>query len=84
MIMKRTNRPYRAPEVEAGRRWRELPDTDPLRDAEERSPTFWLPIAIAIALFIGLGYFFYGHAWKTNPTMGADSGAITKSEPSPN
>jgi len=51
-----TNDPYRAPEV----------PRDPTRDArrrdrfdEETRATIWLPIAIAIALFIGLGYYFF-------------------------
>ena len=52
-------------------------------DPEETRATIWLPIAIALALFIGLGYYFYGHI-GTGPAMRADSGAITKSEPSPN
>jgi len=75
-----TNDPYRAPEV----------PKDPTRDAprtnrfdEETRATIWLPIAIAVVLFIGLGYYFYGHV-GTGPAMRADSSAIAKSEPSPN
>jgi hypothetical protein len=62
-------------------RW--LPAIPPA-DMAERGTTFWLPVAIAIALLIGVGYYFYGHTWNASPTMRADSGAITKSEPSPN
>ena len=43
---------------------------------------FWLPIAIAIALFIGVAYYFFGP--HTGPNVRADAGAVTKSEPSPN
>lgn len=72
------------PYEEAGLR-RDLPKTDPqMVDPEETRATIWLPVAIAIALFIGLGYYFYGHTWNANSPMRADSGAITKSEPSPN
>ena len=63
---------------------RDLPKTEPRRvDAEETQATIWLPIAIAVALLIGVGYYFYGHAWKAGPHVRADSGAVTKSEPSP-
>jgi hypothetical protein len=63
---------------------RDLPKTEPRRvDAEETRATIWLPIAIAIALLIGVGYYFYGYAWIAGPHVRADSGAITKSEPSP-
>jgi hypothetical protein len=71
------------PYHEAGLR-RDLPKTEPrMVDPEETRATIWLPIAIALALFIGLGYYFYGHI-GTGPAMRADRGAITKSEPSPN
>ena len=71
------------PYQDAGLR-RDLPKTEPRRvDAEESQATIWLPIAIAIALLIGVGYYFYGYAWNAGPHVRADSGAITKSEPSP-
>jgi hypothetical protein len=71
------------PYEDAGLR-RDLPKTDPqMVHPEETRTTIWLPIAIAVALFIGLGYYFYGHV-GSGPAMRADSGAITKSEPSPN
>jgi len=72
------------PYHEAGLR-RDLPTTEPrMVDPEETRATIWLPIAIAVALFIVLGYYFYGHTWTTNSPMRADSGAVTKPAPSPN
>jgi hypothetical protein len=29
-------------------------------DLEERRPTFWFPIAVAVVLMLGIGYYFYG------------------------
>jgi hypothetical protein len=72
-----TNDPYRPPEVPRD------PTRDPNRFDEERRATIWLPIAIAVTLFLGLAYYFYGHIGPS-PAMRADSGAIAKSEPSPN
>ena len=53
-------------------------------DIDERSPIFWLPIAtmIAIALLIGVAFYFFGP--HTGPNVRAEAGAITKIEPSPN
>ena len=53
------------------------------RDIEERSPAFWLPIAVAIVLLLGVVYYFFGPQ-ATGPNVRADVDAITKSEPSPN
>ena len=71
------NDPYRAPEVPRD------PTRDPSRFDEETRATIWLPVAIAVTLFLGLAYYFYGPTGPS-PAMRADSGAITKSEPSPN
>ena len=45
---------------------------------------FWLPIAtiIAVALLMGVAYYFFGP--HTGPNVRAEAGAITKIEPSPN
>jgi hypothetical protein len=53
-------------------------------DIDQRSPMFWLPIAItiAIALLIGVAYYFFGP--HTGPNVPADAGAVTKIEPRPN
>ena len=80
--MTMTNDRYRAPEVPA----------DPTRhvDLEQKRPTMWLPLVVAIALLIGGAYYFFG---RTNtgiyfgstptPTAHADT-TLTKSVPSPN
>jgi hypothetical protein len=44
----------------------------------------WLPIALVVVLLVGIGYYLYGSTSNTGPSMRADGGAVTKSEPSPN
>ena len=77
--------PYRAPEVAPDVPIRELPQTtDPLRTNREArmSTAFWVPIALAIAILIGLSYYYVGHT-SVAPNVRADAGAVTHSEPSP-
>ena len=72
--------PYR----EEGLR-RDLPRTEPrLPDMPEAQSSMWLPIALVVVLLVGIGYYLYGPTSTTGPSMRADSGAVTKSEPSPN
>ena len=49
------------------------------RDIEERSLAFWLPIAVAAVLLVGLCAPFQSQT--TRPNVRADAGAITKSKP---
>jgi hypothetical protein len=64
---------------------RDLPKTEPRHiDIPDTQSSMWLPIALVVVLLVGIGYYFYGHTWTTSPSMRADSGAVTKSEPSPN
>jgi hypothetical protein len=64
---------------------RDLPKTEPRYiDMPDTQSSMWLPIALVVVLLVGIGYYFYGHTWTTSPSMRADSGAVTKSEPSPN
>jgi hypothetical protein len=53
------------------------------RDIEERSPAFWLPIAVAVVLLVGVIYYFFGSSFQL-PSHRADTAAVTKSEPSKN
>jgi len=63
----------------------DLPKTEPRYiDMPDTQSSMWLPIALVVVLLVGIGYYFYGHTWTTGPSMRADSGAVTKSEPSPN
>jgi hypothetical protein len=72
--------PYR----EEGLR-RDLPRTEPRpHDMPEGQSSMWLPIALVVVLLVGIGYYLYGSTSTTGPSMRADGGAVTKSEPSPN
>jgi hypothetical protein len=75
--------PYR----EEGLR-RDLPRTEPrpqdMPDMPEGQSSMWLPIALVVVLLVGIGYYLYGSTSTTGPSMRADGGAVTKSEPSPN
>jgi hypothetical protein len=72
--------PYR----EEGLR-RDLPRTEPRpHDMPEAQSSMWLPIALVVVLLVGIGYYLYGSSSTTGPSMRADGGAVTKSEPSPN
>jgi hypothetical protein len=75
--------PYR----EEGLR-RDLPRTEPrpqdMPDMPEAQSSMWLPIALVVVLLVGIGYYLYGSSSTTGPSMRADGGAVTKSEPSPN
>jgi hypothetical protein len=53
------------------------------QDIEERSPAFWLPIAVAVVLLMGVIYYFFGPG-MSGPNVRADAGATVKSELSPN
>jgi len=50
----------------------------------EAQSSMWLPIALVVVLLVGIGYYLYGSSSTTGPSMRADGGAVTKSEPSPN
>src|SRR5688500_11049572 len=72
------------PYQDAGLR-RDLPRTEPRRfDLDETRTARWVPIAIVVALIIGAAFYFYGQTSTTGPQVRADSGTVTKSEPSPN
>jgi hypothetical protein len=75
--------PYR----EEGLR-RDLPRTEPrpqdMPDMPEGQSSMWLPIALVVVLLVSIGYYLYGSTSTTGPSMRADGGAVTKSEPSPN
>jgi hypothetical protein len=64
---------------------RDLPRTEPRPpDIVEGRSSMWLPIALVVVLLVGIGYYLYGSTSNTGPSMRADGGAVTKSEPSPN
>jgi hypothetical protein len=77
--------PYRAPELAPDVPVRDLAvTTDPLRvTPAERMPSFWVPIAIAVAIVLGLSFYYVGHT-NVPPNVRADSGTATQSVPSPN
>jgi hypothetical protein len=70
--------PYLPPEIPPDA---DLPEAPHRVTAVARSPGFWLPIAIAIAFVVGLGYYYYGRTM--GPSMRA-ADAVTKSAPNPN
>jgi hypothetical protein len=52
---------------------------------QEESPTLVVPLLIAIALLIGVAYYFFGGWGASFPHVrSTDGSAVTKSEPSPN
>jgi hypothetical protein len=62
---------------------RDLPRTEPRRVfTEDTHATIWMPLAVVIVLMLVIGFTFYGQS--TGPSFRADTGAMTKSEPSPN
>jgi hypothetical protein len=64
---------------------RDLPPTEP-RQAyrDEDRAALWVPLALVALIIIGLGYMLLGNTSNTTTNVRADSGAVTKSEPSPN
>jgi hypothetical protein len=65
---------------------RDVRPSDPVRPYDDRVGNVWVPLAFAVALLVGIGYFLL--ATPTNnsatPAFRADGGAVTKPEPSPN
>jgi hypothetical protein len=59
------------------------PVNDDVVDIRERTSTPVLLVAIAIALLIGVGYYFFAPN-EPRPGVRADVGAVTQPEPSPN
>jgi hypothetical protein len=53
-----------------------------LADVEQRRSTFWFPLALLILILAGAGYYFFDP--HNSPTVRADTGGVTKSEPRPN
>jgi hypothetical protein len=60
------------------------PLNDDLVDIRERTSSPVLLVAIAIALLIGVGYYFFAPNDEPTPNIRADVGAVTQPEPSPN
>ena len=70
--------PYLPPEIPPDA---DLPEAPHPVTPVERQPRSWLPLAIVIALVIGIGYYYYGHTMMGPHMRAAD--AVTKSTPSP-
>ena len=72
------------PYQDAGLR-RDLPRTEPRHAyGDENRGALWVPLALVALIIIGLGYMLLGNSSSTTPNVRADSGAVTKPEPSPN
>jgi hypothetical protein len=69
--------PYLPPEIPPDA---DLPEAPHRITPAERQRGFWLPIAIAI--MIGLGYYYYGQT-TLSPSMRAADG-VAKTAPTPN
>ena len=70
--------PYLPPEIPQDA---DLPEAPHRITPVERTPGLWLPLVIAIAVVIGLGYYYYAQS-TISPSMRADDAA--KSQTSPN
>jgi hypothetical protein len=70
--------PYLPPEIPQDA---DLPEAPRRITPVERTPGLWLPLVIAIAVVIGLGYYYYAQS-TISPSMRAADAA--KSQPSPN
>src|SRR6185503_728388 len=72
------------PYQDAGLR-RDLPRNEPLQAyRDENRAALWVPLALVALIIIGLGYMLLGSTSSTTTNVRADSGAVTKPEPSPN
>jgi hypothetical protein len=64
---------------------REVRPTDPAyRPDDDRPGNVWAPLVLAAAILVGIGYFILAAPTQSPAPVKADSGAVTKSEPSPN
>jgi sensor c-di-GMP phosphodiesterase-like protein len=70
--------PYLPPEIPPDA---DLPEAPHPMTSVERQSASWVPLAIVVAIVIGLGYYFYGQS-TMSPSMRAADAA--KSQPSPN